>query len=315
MKYSDEFHKPDFTNRPYPEAHTVCNGQKDKLPPDGEGQPESSFVNRASSFVSPPVYAMLDEMVIGLSYPSGQDFGPYVQHSGEGLHPHMELPIGFENRIPISAGNIHPHTGIMLFALCLNQRPKVVIETGTFYGFSTMFLLKAMEMWGEGVVYTIEPNQDLIDEVIKDHPQVRCIEGLSEEEIGNIVEEAGEVQFAFLDSYKRNSYREFELLEPHMPEGAIIVFHDTQFLDTGRTLHKYIKRDWGSTWESMLFSGQSHRINSHRFFGNADDRGLFVIRKINRDPFLRVADSESQMYGTGNIFGKNTKFDVERDKK
>lgn len=268
-------------------AHTY-KGQK--LPPDGNAYVNASeLVLRASAGFD----------AVGLSYPVGQDFGPYIQRCGEGLHPRMNLPLNFHNAIPFSAGNVHPHTGMLLYAHVLNQRPKAIVETGTFYGYSTWFMAEALRHWGDGgKVYTIDPEQKLIHNSIKNHSNVECIQGRSEDVLPDLLKELGEVQFCFLDSYKRLVYREFQLCRPYIPEGGIVCFHDTQFLNTGEmlcyVLHTKDPEVSTGLWDIMLHCGKPHKDNGHKFFGNADDRGFLMLRKREKDPFLGAWDANSK---------------------
>jgi len=296
LKYADNFQKTDFSQvEKFPEAHTI-NGQK--VPPDGEEQPHP---------LQQKMLHVNGNMPIGLSYPNGQDFGPYIQCIGEGIHPYfMDLGVSIStDNIPFSCGNVHPHTALMLFALALNQRPQAILETGTFYGYSTFFLAQALKIWNTSgsMVYTIDPVQTLIADAVKEHPFVSCIEGRSEEILPQLLSQIEEVQFAFLDSYKRLVYKEFLMVDPYIPPGGIVVFHDTQFLNTGRTLYNQMKRKHSKEYETMLFAGTPHKDNPHYFFGNADDRGLLVCRKKEADPFLDVWDANSRFMEKGHRAG------------
>jgi len=266
VTHADRFQKRAFSG-PYPEPHTTRDGRK--LPPDGTAQPETVF----------------DQSGVGLSYPDGRDFGPYVQRLGECPRMWNHDAQG----VPFSAGNVHPHTGLMLYALALNARPTVIVETGTFFGYSTWFLAQAMREWGEGTVYTIDPDFQHVADCVRNHPHVRLVPGNSIDMLPRLLSDLeGEVHFAFLDAYKRQALAEFQLLDRAMVPGGIVVFHDTQAFNTGRGLWALLQTH--PHYESMLFSGTPAVDNPHRFFGNADDRGLGVLRKKERDPFLDVAD-------------------------
>ena len=265
MKHADRFRRIGFPG-PYPEPHTTRDGRK--LPPDGKAQPKDEA----------------DQAGVGLSYQDGRDFGPYVQRLGE--CPHLWNSMGSDS--PFSAGNVHPHTGLLLYTLALNARPTIVVETGTFYGYSTWFLAEAMREWGEGTVYTVDPNMSLVPEGVRSHPHIRLIEGHGHGVLPHLLPELGEVHFAFLDSYKRMALMEFIDVAPFLVPGGMIVFHDTQAFNTGKALYDKLSNIVG--WDTMLFSGTPAVDNPHRYFGNADDRGLFVMRRREDDPFLGVAD-------------------------
>ena len=286
-KFSEYFAKANFKDREeYPEAHTIDG---EKVAPDGVKEPVGGGGINENLMSSEP---------IGLSYPDGQDFGPYIQHLGEGLMPSFAL--NFQNKIPFSCGNIHPHTAMMLFSLVLNQRPQVIVETGTFYGYSTWFMAQALQVWGEGTIYTIDNNPKLVAEEVLKHSNVICYKGDSRAVIPKLIEEVGEMQFAFIDSYKRIAMTEFDLIHPHIPPGGLVVFHDTQFLNTGYKLFQMLQHRVANeelSYEIMMFAGTPHRDNPHRYFGNADDRGLMVMRKWEKESFLHVRDASSSTMG------------------
>lgn len=290
MNFSEQFEKPDFTIGPYPEAHTIA-GQK--VPPDGTAQPKHGPDGCLR-------YGR-DEMPIGLSYPAGQDFGPFRQMCGEGVYP--SFSIDFTNNIPFSCGNVHTHTALLLFSLVLNQRPKIIIETGTFYGYSTWFMAQALRAWDDedAMLYTIDRTDHLIAPEVKKHPKVTIITGESEVELPKLVEEVGEAQFIFLDSWKRLARWEFLEVHKIVPPGGLVVFHDTCLLNTGKALYEWLleQPEYREQFELMLFAGTTHRSNPHRFFGNADDRGLLILRRKEANPFLNVADAGTCREGRG----------------
>lgn len=299
-KYSEEFKTPDHRQGPYPEPHSFDG---EKLPPDGEA--EIMPTRRSSANMSMAKWlrdasgwlrSADGPMPVGLSYPDGEDFGPYIQRCGEGLMPSFSLD--FTNSIPFSAGNVHPHTALLLFSLVLNQRPKTIIETGTFYGYSTWFMAEALRLWGDGgMVHTIEWDPKLVDAVVRAHPNVTLHEGRSEVLLPGLVEELGEVQFAFLDSWKREAMLELSQVDRVIPPGGMVVFHDTQFLNTGRKFYEFLLSCKDIPYEVMLLGGIPHKNNRHRFFGNADDRGLLLLHKRGGAPFLNVADSQTDLFG------------------
>jgi predicted O-methyltransferase YrrM len=287
----DLFNKPNFTRvkkEQFPEPHSL-DGKK--LPPDGEAQPEGDM--------------FLEEgpMPIGLSYPDEVDFGPYIQRCGEGHGKEMNLDLSPD--IPYSAGNIHAHTALLLYSLVLNQRPTNVVETGTFYGYSTWFIAEALRYWNEGgMVFTLDPEQELIADCVKEHPNVECIPARSEVSLRPLAEDLQEIHFAFLDSWKRLSIFEFWAVDKFMVPGGIIAFHDTQFLNTGRSLYGYLRfviKVEQHGYDFVMFSGTPHIENPHQYFGNADDRGLLVLRKREPKPFLNVRDAGTDEWGDSMI--------------
>ncbi len=283
------YKKRTFTEGPYPLPHSIDGEQ---MPPDGTKQPDCDD------------RGMMTSKPIGVSYPDGQDFGPFVHHIAEGLFHSFNLD--FTHTIPYSAGGVHPHTGILLFALALNVHPDVIIETGTFYGYSTLFLAKACEIWGKGKVYSFDPEDKLIAPEIMDHPYVECIKARSDKgALQNLLDEVKQVDFALIDSWKRLALYEFLLIEPYIVEGGVVVFHDTQFLNTGEELHRIIEKSFPQ-YDTMLFTGTPSEDDPHSYFGNADDRGLYVIRRKMEDPFQNVGDASTAEFGAKQVMPHTT---------
>lgn len=276
---------------PWPEAHSLDGTPETKMPPDGGAQPTYRPEEEAGRTWHP-------YRAIGMSVPAGQDFGPYIDYLGEGLAHTFKLD--FSTSLPFSAGGIHPHHGLLLFALALNLRPHAIIETGTFMGYSTLFLAKACEIWGQGTVYTIDPDEGMVSEEVKSHPHVEYIKGRSDDgTLTRLLAQLGEVDMVFLDSWKRLSLWEFMQVHPYVPENGIVAFHDTQWLDSGRTLYEATARMPG--WEQMLFTGVPKKDNPHCYYGSADCRGLYVMRRSMARPFLDAPDANHGLFGRNQV--------------
>lgn len=278
---------------PWPEPHTI-DGVAAKVPPDGEFQPAN--VECPGRHLGAPWMA---SRPIGASRPAGQDFGPYIEHRGEGLATSFKLDL--THSVPYSAGGVHPHTALLLFALAVNLRPDVILETGTFYGYSTMFLAKACDLWEQGQVWSLDPEDKLIAQEVKGHPRVRCIKERSVNAFPRVLHELGQIDLAFIDSWKRLALWEFIQVHPFVPEGGLVIFHDTQLFDSGRSLYSMLPVV-AQEYDRMLFAGTPRDDNPHAFYGNADDRGLLVLRKREADPFLGVADANGAIYGHHQVF-------------
>lgn len=272
---------PDF-----PTPHSLV-GKPGKVPPDGDVQPDAEKRLRAGS-------RWMKDHAIGMSVSESGDFGPYINYKGEGLFHSFKLD--FENTIPFSTGCTHPHVCLLLFSLALNLRPDVIVETGTFMGYSTLFLARVCDLWGQGMVYTFDPENKLIAPEIRNHPRVRCIHERSADGLPRLMEEVGQVDFAFLDSWKRLSLHELSMIVPFMVDGGIIAFHDTQWLNSGHTLYETLEGVAKTDFDTMLFAGVPHVDNPHHYHGHADDNGLYVLRKKTPHPFLDIPDADSQQY-------------------
>ncbi|MBU2395754.1 MAG: class I SAM-dependent methyltransferase, partial [Gammaproteobacteria bacterium] len=297
------YSKIDFTKlreEDLPESHTI-NGKK--MPPDGTAQPE--YKESALG------YKMMKSYAIGNAQVAGKDFGPYVDYLGNGLYHRFELLFDWPE-IPYSTGGVHPHTGLLLFSLALNMQADVIIETGTFFGYSTMFLAKACEVWGKGMVHTFDPDKEgILPDYVKDHPYIAAHRARSTDpEFEETLKRVEQVDFAFCDSWKRLSFYELQLIDRYLVEGGIIAFHDTQLFNSGKTFYEVVQK-YFPLYDKMFFSGTPSEGDCHSYHGNADDRGLLVLRKRNEDPFLNVRDAGTDSYGAHQVMPGTTYYPIE----
>ncbi len=161
------------------------------------------------------------------------------------------------------------------------KKPKILIEVGTWLGGgSTVHILHALEQNGEGRLWGIEADQGIFDQMIanlrKAAPaalhRFTPLFGFSQKIIPKWLAEQGnavQIDFAFLDggNNPREQITEFQLLEPRMPAGAILMAHDAK-LRKGKWLVPYIARL--DNWESKV-----HDIS---------DEGLLFARKTAAQP-------------------------------
>lgn len=183
-------------------------------------------------------------------HPRNWDFPAYLDNPNsrwlQALKAMYALPISFP-------ASLSPEAGLLLHSLIRNIRPKVVIETGTFVGISTMWIAAALQENGDGgQIHTFDDmgpinkgpwrevdmlsgrlefvagrlaGAGLADHVVF-HP------GNSSFEIRAAHEElrqAGGVQFAFLDADHGvlGSWQDFWATEPVLATGGFVMLHDT----------------------------------------------------------------------------------------
>lgn len=155
--------------------------------------------------------------------------------------------------MPISfPASLSPDAGMLLHALVRNIQPRVVVETGTFLGISTIWLAAALaDLSPDGELHSfdayvpIEPGPwrvvgmpDGRQELVQRHvieaglgSHVRLHRGWSaptirrEREAGRL----GRVQLAFLDGdhSERGVLEDFLAVEPSLETGGYIILHDT----------------------------------------------------------------------------------------
>ena len=113
-------------------------------------------------------------------------------------------------------------------------RPDLIIETGTRYGGSALFMAHMLDIIGKGEVLTID-----IEELPRpSHPRIRYVRGSSADAdliqslMGNRPEE---VRIVVLDSDHSKSHvlTELTLLSPFVSLGSYLVVEDTNILADG----------------------------------------------------------------------------------
>lgn len=148
--------------------------------------------------------------------------------------------------------SISPEGGLLLFALARNIRPRVVVETGTWLGVSTMWLAAALADAGDGgVVHTFDlfapirkdrwRNEELVSNrrgVVEASfakaglaDRIVVHQGYSSFELRAAhaaLREAGGVQLALLDADHETAgaSHDFWALEPVLAVGGYVIFHD-----------------------------------------------------------------------------------------
>ncbi len=119
---------------------------------------------------------------------------------------------------------VGPEVGAFLHALILARRPRRILELGTSYGYSTLFLADAARAVGAQVV-TME---------LADYKQAHAREQLAEAGLADVVdfrlgdavamtaEDAGPFDFALLDIWKELYLPCFEALYPKLSDEGVI---------------------------------------------------------------------------------------------
>jgi len=183
-------------------------------------------------------------------HPTKWTFPAYLDNPNcrwlQALKAMYALPISFP-------ASLSPEAGLMLHSLIRNVRPRIVIETGTFVGISTMWIAAALAENGDGgEVHTFDDMGP-----IRTGPwrSVEMLSGRLEFVAGRIAgaglarhvvmhpgnssfeiraahqefAAAGGVQFAFLDADHGvvGSWQDFWATEPVLNTGGFVMLHDT----------------------------------------------------------------------------------------
>ena len=108
-------------------------------------------------------------------------------------------------------------------------KPDLVIETGTYYGGSALYMAHVLDVLGKGEIITI----DISDRAPRPiHPRIRYIEGSSADEDlirGLLKERPDEVRLVILDSDHSRTHvlEELRILSPFVSIGSYLIVEDT----------------------------------------------------------------------------------------
>ena len=182
-----------------------------------------------------------------------------------------------------SQGQLNPAerellTGVILKA---ETKPKVVLEVGTWLGGgSTIHILRALETNNAGHLWGVEADETIYERMVSNiraaAPEASSrftpLLGLSDHVIPKWLakmEKGIRIDLAFLDGGNNplEQIMEFELIDPYMPVGGVLLAHDAK-LRKGKWLVPYVSRL--DNWETHL-----HDVSAE---------GLFYAKKIADKP-------------------------------
>ncbi len=208
-------------------------------PPVREGGPAPRSLIPRNQLRHHPFHA-------GAAHPSRWEFPAWLGESPQAwlraLRDLYAMPVAFP-------ASLSPEAGLLLHALVRNIRPRVVIETGTFIGVSTIWIAAALEEGatlhafdlfepiGKGYFRDAEmagPREEFVRERLERAgvgARVRLHKGDSPHEIRRMHEElrsAGGVQLAFLDGDHEveGAWLDFAAVEPVLNTGGYVLLHD-----------------------------------------------------------------------------------------
>jgi predicted O-methyltransferase YrrM len=155
------------------------------------------------------------------------------------------------------------------------KKPRVVLEVGTWLGGgSTLSILRALENNGQGHLWGIEADRSIYDQMLENirlaapaaAPRFTPLFGLSQRVIPKWIAEQGpqfEIDVAFLDGGNNpmEQVTEFELIDPRIPVGGILMAHDAK-LRKGKWLVPYVVQL--DNWKSKLYDVSAEGL----FFAN-----------------------------------------------
>ncbi|WP_285742586.1 class I SAM-dependent methyltransferase [Lentzea sp. NBRC 105346] len=127
---------------------------------------------------------------------------------------------------------ISPQGGDLLYALVRNGKPETVVEFGTSFGVSTLFLAAAVTDNGTGHVYGTEMSAAKIAAARSNVDEagvgevVTILEGDATQTLAEL---PGPIGFVLLDGWKDLYVPVLRGLEPRLAPGALVVADNTSF--------------------------------------------------------------------------------------
>ena len=137
----------------------------------------------------------------------------------------------------------------LCYAACRALKPAVVVETGVAYGVTSAFILKALEVNGQGTLHSIDLPPlgaqadhyvgSLIPEALKQRWQLH--RGTTRRLLPSVLAQSGPVGLFVHDSLHtyRNMRWEFETVHPHLAPMALVISDD---VDGNEAFAKWVAR-------------------------------------------------------------------------
>ena len=126
--------------------------------------------------------------------------------------------------IPISA-----EAGKLLYALIRASRPETVVEFGTSFGISTIYLAAAVTDNGTGHVVTTELSSKKVEAAgsnLREAGVEAAVTILAGDALQTLAEVQGPVGLVLLDGWKNLCLPVLRLLEPKLASGALVAADD-----------------------------------------------------------------------------------------
>lgn len=194
-----------------------------------------------------------------------EEYGKYIHEiRNDEINTYLEHELEVFSRIKgktvrgyeYSSGAISKHHGHSIYALIRIIKPQVAVETGTANGYSTSFILKAMERNKKGMLYSvdfpeIEGKDYSPDEFYKEKggavvpknktsgwlvpdglkARLKLFTGRSQDVLPGILPELGEIDLFFHDS--EHTYKammdEFHIAWRYLRDRGVLLAHDVNW--------------------------------------------------------------------------------------
>jgi len=121
---------------------------------------------------------------------------------------------------------VDSQVGTLLYSLVRSTRATTVVEFGTSFGLSSIYLASALQDNGGGAVITSEIEREKV-EAAQANFAAAGLSDLIEVRIGNVLdtfkELPNDIDLAFLDGWPDLYLQVLKLIEPHLRKGALVI--------------------------------------------------------------------------------------------
>jgi predicted O-methyltransferase YrrM len=180
----------------------------------------------ANTLQSAPVRAVLDRLFASAALDDddtrprpepGRSFASVQEHSD--ATGALYMPISVEG-------------GLLLYTLIRASRPDTVVEFGTSFGISTLYLAAAVTDNGSGRVFGTEMSATKVTAARANLAEAGLagpVTILAGDARATLADIPGPIGLVFLDGWKELCLSVLRLLEPRLPPGALVVADDIAF--------------------------------------------------------------------------------------
>lgn len=161
----------------------------------------------------------------------------------------------FKKEIP-SEDSTAEEEKMILYNEIKKRKPKVIVETGTHRGLTTMYMLQAVLENKVGHIHTYDPYEWGQRGNFRKFPEHEKLVSFYNEK--GTTCDVKNIDFLFIDGYheKVEVLAEIDAIFPNLKDGAVVFFHDTnganEFCDViGAIKERKLKVEWLKTLNGM----------------------------------------------------------------
>ena len=214
-----------------------------------------------SWITTPRVTELLDAL-----YADAATNDPLVRKAAEESGAFRERGAGFYKKMRKAYMAVGPDFGHLLYGLARSAKARTVVEFGTSFGISTIFLASAVRDNGEGKVITTEFDPEKAARA-KTNLTTAGLDEWVEVRVGDALETLKskpprEIDMIFLDGAKGLYLDVLKLLEPHLRTAGIVASDNTDHEEVEAFLD-YIRNPGNGYMSSAILTAGGHGTRGH----------------------------------------------------